>query len=148
MAKIKEVKIGEKSFYIQRMNAFDALKTFGDLQKEILPALSGVMTTDSQVDIKSAITALSTALDGASLEHWSSRLLCNGLVTFDDANDDNVVLKKANFDEAFEDFTGILELIVEVAIENFKDPLVRLLNRSGWDGLSKGSLSELIDKNS
>lgn len=47
MRKPKIVAIGGYKFGIARMDAFSALEVFGDLQKELLPALGGLMKPES-----------------------------------------------------------------------------------------------------
>lgn len=145
---VKTVEIGDKTFYIHKMDAFTGLKAFGDLQKDILPALGGVIGGGNgggadNAGISEAIAALSGSLSGDALAHWSNRLLCDGNVSFDAPSGDAIALKKTDFDTVFSDFTGILELLVAVILENFKDPLVQLLNRTGLDTLSKEKISAL-----
>lgn len=153
---MKQVTINDTTFYIRKMNAFEGLKVFGDLQKEVLPALGGAFDNmqgakDGKVNpetMRDVIAGLSQALSGDSLAAWSSRLLCSGYVSFDLPSGDAVELKKANFDTVFADFTGILELLVAVILENFKDPLAQLLSRTGLGNLNQEKVLGLTEKSS
>lgn len=153
---MKQVTINDTTFYIRKMNAFEGLKVFGDLQKEVLPALGGAfdsmqnpqngnLNADTMRDV---VAGLSQALSGDSLATWSNRLLCSGYVSFDAPSGDAIELKKANFDTVFTDFTGILELLVAVILENFKDPLAQLLSRTGLGNLNQAKALAPTEKNS
>ncbi|MDP8078334.1 phage tail assembly chaperone [Phocoenobacter skyensis] len=147
MSNISNIKINGRPFYVQKLNAFDALKIFGDLQKEVLPALGGALNSNG-ADMSNVVAALSEAFNGSELEKWANKLLFNDLISFDDDNGDAVTLKKSNADSAFNDFTEILELLIQVAMENFKDPLVRLLDRTGLGDLNTAKVLASTGKNS
>ncbi len=120
MAKPSSVEIGENTFYVDKLGAFDALKVFGDLQKDLLPALGGVMAENQ--DISASLARLSENLGGDQLEYWAKRLLDNGTVAYD-AGTEALPLKFRDFDAVFADFSEIIELLVYVIRENFEGPL-------------------------
>lgn len=148
----KQVTIGETEYFIQRMDPFTALRVFGDLQRDILPAVGQLLQAAvgddskpgpapadlSDASIAQAITALSARLDGASLEAWAGRLLDPECIAVS-LNGRDTKLTKDTRALVFRDAGEILELMAHVIHHNFADFLAR------WVGLS-GSAQKLLGK--
>jgi hypothetical protein len=140
MAKPIEVTVNGTVFFITPMDAFEALAVFGDLQKDILPAVGDLITViakdaDAQADdaaMACAIEKLSGKLDGKQLTRWADRLLTKDSITVE-INGADLPLDAAAKSMAFREFTDILELLVQVIKVNFAGPLGRWLSRSGLD---------------
>lgn len=157
MSQTVEIKVGKNTFFVTKMNAFEALPVFGDLQKELLPALGALLGSlkDSKqegslkdepggslkdvnnADLEKAVEKLSAQLDGKSLEHWATRLLDSGHIAYEDENGEAVRFKLARDGHIFQDFAEVLQLLVVVIKENFAAPLTRWLNLSGLAGLAE-----------
>lgn len=141
MRKPKIVAIGSYKFGIARMDAFSALEVFGDLQKELLPALGGLMKPEGEQDgTAQALSALSGSLSGKSLTKWANRLLDPDYISVE--NEDGV-LEKLTADRremVFDNAVEILELMVAVIRENFADPLMQWLARSGLEAQLKDKI--------
>lgn len=137
----KEVTIGATVFYLLTFAPRDQLRIFGDLQKELLPSLGGVLASavgkagdDSELDegaLMEAIRSFSGTLDGKGLDTWCDRLIDSERVTFEKGGKEAKKLTKSHMDEAFEDFAEILELLFHIIKLNFAGPLVRWLDLSG-----------------
>lgn len=153
MARHHEVKIGETIFRITRFDPFTALALFGDLQRDVLPAVGGLLAAvfaggpgqeASERDERAAIEAfreLSQQLGGQKLTAWADRLIDEDLVSFEIPGREPAKLSKANRGMAFQDFADILELLFHIVRFNFADPLVR------WAG-HIGPVRELLAKRS
>lgn len=141
MRKPKIVAIGGYKFGIARMDAFSALEVFGDLQKELLPALGGLMKPEGEQDgTAQALSVLSGSLSGKSLTKWANRLLDPDYISVE--NEDGV-LEKLTADRreiVFDNAVEILELMVAVIRENFADPLMQWLARSGLEAQLKDKI--------
>lgn len=145
-----QVEIGpELVCYITPFDAFRQLRLFGDLQKEILPAVGGVMNVafgsdvnDEKTDAAAiqAFRALSGNFSGDQLEKWAGLLITADNVAFERDGGEPKKLSKAMYGEAFgADFSLVLELMYHVGKVNFADPLAR------WAGLS-GLVLKLQDR--
>jgi len=142
----QEVVIGTTTFYLQTFAPRDALRIFGDLQKELLPSLGGVLAAVASQDegdlnpeaLLAGIKSFSISLDGKALDAWCDRLIDSERVTYERNGKDARKLSKANMDEAFEDFAEILELLFHIIKLNFAGPLGR------WLGLSGPGLKEKL----
>lgn len=140
MSRTTEVTIGETVFFIRQFDAFTQLRLFGDLQKEILPALGGVINViadksadGEKVDAMAidAMRNLSERLGGAALEKWARLLLDGEYVAYQMTGErQSNKLDKVALATAFTDFSQVLELMYHVGKVNFADPLAR------WAGLS------------
>ena len=96
MSQTVEIKVGATTFFITKLNAFEALPVFGDLQKELLPALGallgslkdgkqdGSLKDVDNADLEKAVEKLSAQLDGKALERWATRLLDSGHIAYED----------------------------------------------------------------
>nr|DAP54427.1 MAG TPA: tail assembly chaperone protein [Caudoviricetes sp.] len=150
MSQTVEIKVGDTTFFITKLNAFEALPVFGDLQKELLPALGallgslkdgkqegGSLKDVNNADLEKAVEKLSAQLDGKALERWATRLLDSGHIAYEDENGEAVRFKLARDGHIFADFAEVLQLLVVVIKENFAAPLTRWLNLSGLAGLAE-----------
>lgn len=143
-----EVQIDGVTFRIRPFDAFRQLRLFGDLQKEILPAVGGVMNVAFATDVSDektdaaaiqAFRALSGNFSGDQLEKWAKILLDAEHISFETDGGEPKKLTKNTYDEAFSDFSLVLELMYHVGKVNFADPLAR------WAGLS-GLARKLQDR--
>ena len=118
MSQTVEIKVGDTTFFITKMNAFEALPVFGDLQKELLPALGallgslkdepeGSLKDVNNADLEKAVEKLSAQLDGKSLERWATRLLDSGHIAYEDENGEAVRFKLARDGHIFADFAEV-----------------------------------------
>ncbi|OAM31674.1 hypothetical protein A7P96_05155 [Eikenella sp. NML03-A-027] len=141
MRKPKIVSIGEHKFGISRMDAFTALEVFGDLQKELLPALGSLIKPESEQDgTMNALTALSGSLSGKSLTKWANRLLDPDHISVENADGDLEKLTADRREMVFDNAVEILELMVAIIRENFADPLMQWLARSGLEAQLKDKI--------
>lgn len=149
-----EVTVNGTAFLIQRMDAFEALAAFGDLQKDILPAIGGAFgalqgENDDQAEaaMADAIAKLSKQLDGKQLKYWADRLLSKERVSVE-IEGDLRPLDAATRAEAFDTFADILELMFHVIKLEFAGPLAGWLARLGLDPglMAKKSLSARTGK--
>jgi hypothetical protein len=148
----KTVTIGGTTFHLRTFSPFEQLKMFGDLQRELLPALGilmsagdGVAKKDDDMDIAAALSRLSGSLDGGKLAAWSQRLLTEDTISFTSnasSGKEAQKLKPGLFDLAFNDFSEIVELMGEVIVLNFAGPLGRWLGRIGS---GREALGKLLD---
>lgn len=132
-----EVTVRDTTFVIHPMDPFTALKTFGDLQKELLPAIGDLLTLGEAEkpdpeQMSKGIEKLSQKLDGKQLEYWSARLITKDSV-FVEVNGSVVPVDASTRDLAFKEFTDILEVMWHVVRINFAGPLRAFLNRFGKD---------------
>lgn len=142
------VEIGEVTFRIRPFDAFKQLRMFGDLQKEVLPSVGGVMNValaskadDEKTDASAiqAFRALSSNFSGDQLEKWAKLLIDPEYVSFEVQGEEPRKLTKLYYGEAFADFSMVLELMFHIGKANFADPLTR------WAGLS-GLARKLRDR--
>lgn len=132
MAKPVEVMVNDTVFFITPMDAYEALAVFGDLQKDVLPAVGGLFADDSDTSMADSIAKLSAKLDGKQLQYWCDRLLTKDSIVVE-INGNDMPLDMAARSMAFKEFTDILELLFHVIKVNFSGPLARWLSRSGLD---------------
>ena len=145
----QEVTIGEVKFRITPFDPWAQLRMFGDLQKEILPHVGGMLSAafgaaDGQRDEQAAVQAfrdLSANLSGATLEKWAKLLLDPDYVTFEMNRGEPARLTQVNFGMALPDFAAVLELMYHVGRVNFADPLSRWAGLSGLAQRAKAHLS-------
>lgn len=130
MAKPVEVQIGSRKYLITKMDAFTALAVFGDLQKEILPAVGSLAGNGSDTAI-AAIESLSSRLSGKQLTDWADRLITPDNVAYQGMDGEYHKLKAVDREGVFDNAIEIIELIVEIVRVNFAAPLTQWLNRSG-----------------
>lgn len=139
MRKPNIVTIGDNEYRITAFDAFRQLKLFGDLQKEVLPAVGGVLNQamskgeNTEADDRAGIEAfqqLSSKFDGAQLMRWAD-LLIDGeyVVVVQDGNP--LKLSKAVREDVFTDFSEVLELLYHIGKVNFAAPLQRWVSLSG-----------------
>ena len=134
MRKPKTVTIGSRTFGIVKMDAFSALEVFGDLQKELLPALGALMKPEGgEAGTADALAALSGSLDGKALSKWADRLLDPDCISVENEEGEPVRLTAERREGAFDNAVEILELMAEIIRENFAAPLMQWLARSGLD---------------
>lgn len=142
-----EIEAGGRRFYVQRMDAFEALEAFGDLQKDVLPSLGGLLALvgdasddKAEATLSEAVAKLSQNLSGKQLKYWCDRLLTRDRVSVD--IDGNVKRLDATARlEAFDDFTDILTLLYEVIKLEFAGPLTRWLSQLGLGQKFQDALS-------
>ncbi len=139
MARPVEDVVNDTIFLITPMDAFEALEVFGDLQKDLLPAIGellalslGAESEQGEVLMTGAIEKLSEKLSGRQLKHWTDRLINADSVAVS-LNGRDMRLDAAARAMAFKEFTDILELLFHVLKVNFAAPLGRWLSRSGLD---------------
>lgn len=139
---MKTVTIQDVEFHIRPFDAFRQLRLFGDLQKEVLPSVGGVLnvalsgrgegTAIDEVAVIEAFRDLCSRFDGATLERWANALL--------DADHISCTLPGRREPEkmdkiargmALADFSSVLELMYQVGKVNFADPLARWASLSG-----------------
>lgn len=133
------VHIKDNIFRITPFDAFAQLRMFGDLQKEILPAIGGVLNvafdkTDEGRSDTAAIEAfrdLSLRFDGKTLERWANLLLDEEHIVVEIDGGNPKKLGRIARDEALTDFADILELMFHVGKVNFAAPLQRWASLSG-----------------
>ncbi|TFL14220.1 hypothetical protein CSC67_08695 [Pusillimonas caeni] len=155
MVKPVEVTVNETVFFITPMDAFEALAVFGDLQKDILPAVGDLIAAVAKEEgdkagdeaaMARAIQKLSEKLDGKQLTRWADRLLTKDSITVE-INGADLPLDAAAKAMAFREFTDVLELLFHVIKVNFAGPLARWLSRTGL-GLNQlqAGLSDAIGR--
>lgn len=141
MSRQVTVTIKENVFRITPFDAFRQLALFGDLQREILPAVGGVLNVavgskgegDERTD-KAAIEAfrdLSTQFDGKTLTRWANLLLDEECILVEIGGRTPEKLNNIVRGLALEDFADILELMFHVGKVNFAAPLQRWASLSG-----------------
>lgn len=140
MTRPVEVTVNDTAFFITPMDAFEALEVFGDLQKDLLPAIGDLLAVGLGEDgadqgeqaMASAIEKLSSKLDGKQLKAWADRLITQDSIVVS-INGKDMKLDAVARTMAFREFTDILELLFHVIRVNFVGPLGRWLSRSGLD---------------
>ena len=140
MKKPTIVTIGSNEFRITAFDPFRQLKLFGDLQKEVLPAVGGVINVamskgqDGQADDKAGVEAfreLSSRFDGTQIMRWVELLLDQEYVFVSVDGADPIKLNKQVREDVFADFSEVLELIYHIGKVNFAAPLARWASLSG-----------------
>lgn len=140
MRKQTVVEIGSKEFRITQFDPFRQLKLFADLQKEVLPAVGGVLnvafskTGDEKADDQAGIAALrelSAKFDGTQVLRWADLLIDQEYVAVSIDGADPVKLTKIAREDVFEDFSEVLELLYHIGKVNFAAPLARWASLSG-----------------
>lgn len=135
-----QITIGNTTFYLTRLPARQAAVILGDLQRDLLPSIGGLLGSMSEQKdamseeaITAAIERFSKNLDGARIDYWIDKLITPEMVSFE--KDDGKVQKigKINFDAAFDDAFAIYELLARIILFNFKEPLMAFLGRSGLE---------------
>lgn len=142
------VEINGIKFRITPFDAFRQLEMFGDLQKEILPSVGGVLNVAFGADKNpensdraalAAFRELSSNFDGATLKKWANRLMDEEYITFETPGNEPAKLSLHNRGAAFPDMSYILELMFHIGKVNFAAPLAR------WAALS-GAAQKLVAK--
>lgn len=139
---MKQVNIQGVEFFIRPFDAFRQLRLFGDLQKEVLPSVGGVLNValasgkdGEQVDESKVIDAfrdLCMKFDGAALERWANALIDAEYITAQlPSKREPEKLDKVTRGMALQDFSAVLELMYHVGKVNFADPLARWASLSG-----------------
>lgn len=136
----KTVEINGAKFTITPFDAFKQLKLFGNLQREVLPAVGGVLNVtlgaegvpegDADAAAIKAFRELSANFDGDTLLKWANLLFEDDYITFELPGSEPAKMTKHNRAEALPDLSYVLELMFHVGKVNFADPLQR------WAGLS------------
>lgn len=135
-----KIEIKEHTFRITAFDAFSQLRMFGDLQKEILPAIGGVLNvafdktekeTRSDAAAIEAFRDLSMRFDGKTLERWAGMLLDEEHITVELDGREARKLDKVTRELALDDFADILELMFHVGKVNFAAPLQRWASLTG-----------------
>ncbi len=136
------VKIQDVKFTIHPFDAFRQLRLFGDLQKEVLPSVGGVLNValasgkdGEQIDETKVIDAfrdLCMKFDGAALERWAGLLIDQNHITCTlPGRREPEKLDLVARGMALKDFSAVLELMYHVGKVNFADPLARWASLSG-----------------
>jgi hypothetical protein len=145
------VDINGIKFRITPFDAFRQLEMFGDLQKEILPSVGGVLNVafgsdknpeNSDTAALAAFRELSSNFDGATLMKWANRLMDEEYITFETPGNEPAKLSARNRGAAFPDMSYILELMFHIGKVNFAGPLARWAALSGAAQKLMGKLSE------
>lgn len=139
MSRAQEFTIEGVTFRVLPFDAFTQLQLFGDLQREILPSLGGVLNValtkgESAGDDAAVITAfrdLCTRLDGTTLTKWAKKLINGDYISYEVDGRDPVKLSAGNMGEALPDFSMVLELMFCVGKVNFASPLQRWASLTG-----------------
>lgn len=139
MSKVKTVELDGVTFYIHRMDPFEAMEVFGDLQKLFAGPLAALLEAkDAKTDeegmqaVMHGIEALSTKLDGKQLMNVCDLLLFKPeSVTFSAQGRETERLTKTNKGMAFEHMADIVALVTEVLKHNYADFLSQMVSRFG-----------------
>lgn len=140
-----EIEVAGVTFYYDRMDAFEALEVFGDLQKDVLPSIGGLLSAlgatggegeealDGASDaVAEAVARLSANFTGKQLRHWCDRLITKDRVSVEIEGDARR-LGQTERRLAFDSFTDILELLFHVLRIEFAEPLFTYANQFGLD---------------
>ena len=141
--------IGDNEFLIRRFNPFLAWEMFGDLQKELLPAVSELLLAvaakpqegkgtpadgaDEGRVMAEGITKLSSKLGGERMKYWADRLFNPDYISVSINGNEPVKMDKAVAQLAFSDFTEIAQLVFEILKFNYAGPMAGFLSRIGLD---------------
>lgn len=128
----RDVTIGNTVYHLTTLPPRDQLRIFGDLQKDLLPAMGDLLSGGGDKEgMAAALGRLSSQLDGSRLTAWVDRLLTPETVSYEQEGRTARQYDPRQFDLAFEDFSQALELLWEVIDLNFAGPLGRWLGRFG-----------------
>lgn len=151
MSKATEVVIGSTTYIIRPFDAFTQLRLFGDLQREILPAMGGLLNVvadkkedDAKINAAGvqALRELSERLGGAALEKWANALIHGDYIAYQPEGDRTAQkLDRAGQALAFSDFSEILELLFHICRVNFAAPFARWVSLTGLARSMAGRLS-------
>jgi hypothetical protein len=154
-----EFRIKDVTFYVDKFRARQGFIVLGELQKDLFPIIGGFFTQgttdvvgdaakpDSGQDMAAFIEA-SSKINGAMLEKWMDKLINGDMVSFEKPGQRAQKISRQNFDDAFEDFTDIVQLLFEIIKLNFAGPLVRWLGHIGPGlNLKAGELLGNLEKN-
>lgn len=142
MSLVTNVAIGDAEFMIRKIDPFVALRIFGDLQRDILPAVGHLLegafaggqgaqaNATPDTTLSEAVRELSGKLDGAALEAWANRLLDPEFVAVS-INGRESKLTREMRALAFRDAGDILELMFQIIRFNFADFFLRWAGRFG-----------------
>jgi hypothetical protein len=142
MSLVTNVTIGDAEFMVRKIDPFVALRIFGDLQRDILPAVGHLLegafaagqggqgNATPDATLSEAVRELSAKLDGASLEAWANRLLDPEFVAVS-INGRESKLTREMRTLAFRDAGDILELMFQIIRFNFADFFLRWAGRFG-----------------
>lgn len=126
---VKEIKVGDRTYFYRRLDAMGQLELLADLQSEFLgTSLGSLLSEDDNFD--GAVRALSSALDGKGIRKWTERLFDSEHLSVEDDRGDVSKFDRTHM-ALFKGFPEILELITHILITNLKDPLEGWLNRTG-----------------
>lgn len=126
MAGRTEVEIGEFTFYIRKLAAFDALKLIGNLQKRVVGPAAMLIATQrkeapaTDAEFAEGLRKLSEALDGETLV-WAVRSLVNSEYVSIRANGELEKLTDATVGIQEIGLDILIMLAIEVAKINFFD---------------------------
>lgn len=127
-----EFQIKDVTFYVDKFRPRQGFILLGDLQKELLPVMGGFFSKEGEADEMAAFVAASAKIDSKLLEKWMDKLITGDTVSFERADQHKPQkINKQNFDDAFEDFTDIAQLLFEIIKLNFAGPLVQWLGHIG-----------------
>lgn len=130
-------------FTIHPFDAFRQLRLFGDLQKEVLPSVGGVLNVAmasskdavENIDEGKVIDAfrdLCMKFDGVALERWATLLIDENYISCTlPGKREPEKLDRIARGMALKDFSAVLELMYHVGKVNFADPLARWASLSG-----------------
>lgn len=135
------VNIGNTTFYLTKLPPRQAAVLLGDLQRDLLPAVGGMIGSMAAEDkkevdekeIADSIDRFSKNLSGDRVSYWIDKLITSETVAFEKEGVTLEKISKINFDSAFEDPFAIFELLAKIIIFNFKEPLMAFLARSGLE---------------
>jgi hypothetical protein len=127
----KKVTIGERDYYIRKMEPFFALKVLGDLQRRVLGPAAGLLAamkggaSDPEADNKAltaGIQALSSAMAGPDLEYISNLLINKDYVSVVTAEEPDGIKCDVNVaNRVMSDVWDIIDLCKEIAMVNYSD---------------------------
>lgn len=126
-----EFQIKDVTFYVDKFRARQGFIILGDLQKELMPILGGFFNQAEGGDELQAFVAASSGIDSRLLEKWMDILITPDTVSYEKPGQRPQKISKQNFDDAFEDFTDIAQLLFEIIKLNFAGPLVQWLGHIG-----------------
>lgn len=131
----RTVEIGGTTFHLTPLPPREQLRIFGDLQRDLLPSMGELIGGGDGAGadaVSTALSRLSTQLDGAKLSAWVDRLLTAETVSYERTSGGAPrQYDPRAFDLAFSDFSEALELVWQVIDLNFAGPLARWLGRFG-----------------
>lgn len=146
MGKVKNLELGDVTFYIHRMDAFEAMEVFGDLQQmfagpltTLLEAKGAKSDEEGMQAVMHGIESLSARLDGKQLMRVCDLLLFKPeCVTFSAQGREPSRLTSDNKGMALDSMADIVALVVEVLKHNYADFLSQMAARFGLATKLKG----------